>query len=138
VGPITAPNTVFINAAGKGMEASCRGAIELMLESGYPAPKIIAGLPFYSSNGQSWIQAQAGWETWPVHDDYMEAAQPNGPWWTTPAALERKIDALVNPATTVLTGPSGPVVIGGIGFWEWGHEDPAAPALTRAIKAKLP
>jgi GH18 family chitinase len=136
--PMTNPGRMFQMPNGQSIERSCRGAMNYMIASGYPAGKIIVGMPFYGSSGASWSSVRDQWAAnhWPVDPNQMQA-QVGGTWWTSPEALALKIDATVDPVKTVLTGPGGKVVAGGVGFWEWGHESPAHPDLSAAIKNKL-
>ena len=73
---------------------------------------------------------------WPVHPDYLEV-QMGGAWWTTPESIDAKMSAVLDPQATVLTGPGGPATLAGIGWWEWGHEDPAAADLSNAVRQWL-
>jgi GH18 family chitinase len=136
--PMTAPGKMYSLPGGQSIERSCRGAMNFMIASGYPSQKIIVGMPFYGSNGASWSSVRDQWAAspWPVDPNTMQA-QAAGAFWTSPEALAMKIDATLDPVKTVLTGPSGKVVAGGVGFWEWGHEAPAHPDLSAAIKKKL-
>jgi GH18 family chitinase len=136
--PMTNPGKTFMLPSGQSIERSCRGAMNFMIAGGYPASKIIVGMPFYGSGGGSWFSVRDQWAAahWPVDPNQMQA-QASGGWWTTPEALALKIDAVLDPMKTVLTGPNGKATVGGVGFWEWGHESPAHPDLSAAIKAKV-
>ncbi len=138
-GPITNPGSSLMIHGGDSIEASCRGAIGYIVGHGFPASKLIVGMPFYSSGGQPWSSVGSGYQSSSppaVHPDYLEA-QINGAWWTTPEAVAQKIDAVLDPIKTKLTGPSGAITVGGVGFWEWGHENPSSPQLSAVIKQKL-
>lgn len=135
LGPMTNPNGGPYSAFGGVTlsEHSCRGALDYVLAQGYPAEKLVVGFGFYSSGGQAWMNAPAGANDVAPDPDYMEAFV-SGAWWMTPAAFALKIDAVMNPAKSVL---SGGVTVGGIGWWMWGHEDPASPDLSQTAKAKM-
>lgn len=140
LGPMTNPGSTFYSASGASFEASVRGALEYALGEGFPADQIVMGMPFYSSTGQSWSQAtSAQWAAgspWTLHPDYLEV-QMGGAWWSPPEAISAKMDAVLDPTLTVLTGPTGPTTIAGVGWWEWGHEDPNAQDLSNAVRAWL-
>jgi len=132
-GPMTNPGQTLNVAGGGSIEASCRGAINYAINAGYPASKIVMGMPFYSTSWTLWMDAPSAVLSVTPHASYMEAYY-NSQYWTTPAAINRKMDAVLSPASSVLTGGA---TLGGVGFWEWGHENPASPALSAAIKARI-
>ncbi|MDF1664351.1 MAG: glycosyl hydrolase family 18 protein [Planctomycetota bacterium] len=136
LGPMKAANNAqFTSHSGDQFEAAVRGAVNFVLSKGFPANQLIVGIPFYSSGNQSWSAAQsAAWSAgapWTVDPDYMEVNMGTGGWWTTPESVTAKMDALLHPQKTILNNQA---VLGGIGWWEWGHEDPSNPDLTNAVK----
>jgi len=132
-GPITNPGEIQWTLGGHQIEASVRGALLFMSNGGYPLEKIVVGLPFYTSNYRSWYEVRDDWATnagdWTVHADYLEVER-SGDWWTCPEAIDRKMSALLEPGSSVLGGAT----VGGVGFWEFGHEDPAEPDLSETIR----
>ena len=136
-GPIRKPGSVqFLGLSGGSIEAAGKGAIDYITARGYPANKIIVGLPFYSSDNRSWFNGAAMWATNRI--GFLNAADADaretlidGAWWTTPDNVKQKMTALLDERETVLAGG---VVARGIGFWEFGHEDLDNPQLTTAIK----
>ena len=63
-GPIRKPGSVqFLGLSGGSIEAAGKGAIDYVIARGYPANKIIVGLPFYSSDNRSWFNGAAMWAT---------------------------------------------------------------------------
>ena len=76
--------------------------------------------------------APSGIDAIAPHPDYMEV-NSNG-YWTTPTAMGMKIDAVLDPSSSVLTNSA---VVAGIGWWQWGYEEPSEPALSAAIKQTL-
>ena len=131
-GPIKNPGVTLTMFGGDTIEASCRGALNYILAAGYPAHKLIAGLPFYANGGAPWHSAPVGIDAITPHPDYMEVNSDG--YWTTPTAMGMKIDAVLDPASSVLTGSA---VLAGVGWWQWGHEAVSDPALSQAIKLKL-
>ena len=135
-GPIRKPGSVqFLGLGGGSIEAAGKGAIDYIIAEGYPANKIIAGLPFYSSDNRSWFNGAPMWMTNRI--GFLNAADPNyleteidGAWWTTPDNMKQKMGALLDGRATVLNNAA---TLRGIGFWELGHEDLAQPQLTDAI-----
>jgi hypothetical protein len=131
-GPMTSTQKLTA-MGGHVIEESCRGAIQYMIGSGYPASKIIVGHIFASSGNVQWNRASAT-----VHADAAPDAASmevllGGAWWDTPNALKMKMAAVLDPAKSVL---SAKATVAGVGFWEWGYEDPASPDLSRAIKTE--
>ncbi len=131
-GPMTNPGIDFTIFDGNVIEASCRGALDYIVDHGYPANQIIVGLPYFANGGAPWYTAPAGIDSIAPHTDYMEVDYAG--YWTTPTAMEMKIDAVLDPQLSVLTGSA---VVAGVGWWQWGQEDPNNPVLTQAIKQKL-
>lgn len=133
LGPITNPGQTLRLDGGDVIEASCRGAIDYIVGHGFPAKQLVVGLPFYSSAGTAWYQVRAQWSAgapWPVDPNYMES-QIGGAWWTPPEALRMKVTAVLDPTKSVL---SNHAVAGGVGFWQWGHESPSNPDLSKTLK----
>lgn len=142
IGPITNPGTTFVASSGPSFERSVRGAVNHVLGQGFPASKLVIGIPFYSDNGTTWSGGgRADWlaltpaQRQNVHADFREVLI-NGKYWTTPEAIPQKLDALLKTSTSVLrdTG-NNPVAAAGVGWWEWGAENPSHGELTAAVKA---
>lgn len=139
-GPMTNPGVAQWTIAGDQMpEASVRGGIQYVLNKGVPASKIICGLPFYGALNTSWSTVRDTWAANP--SGYLAAIDPvsmevqiNGEWFTSPDAMKRKLDALLKPSTSVLTGQA---IIRGIGTWEMGHEHRSHPDLSTAFAQLL-
>jgi GH18 family chitinase len=131
-GPMTNPGVVQWTAQNHTIEASVRGALDFALGRGYPASKLVMGLPFYGSNNVSWSTVRNQWAaqaSMTPHPQWMEV-QLAGAWFTTPEAMRMKLAAVLNPQASVLAGGA---TLAGVGFWEFGHESPAQPDLSRAI-----
>jgi hypothetical protein len=133
-GPITKPGSVQWLGLGGTIEASGRGAVDYAVANGYPRGRIILGMPFYGSDVVSWFNAAPAWEA--DRAGFLAAMDPdarevliNGGWHTSPDCVKRKMDALLDPRTSVFGG----AVVRGVGFWEFGHEDTDNPQLTAAI-----
>ncbi len=137
-GPIRKPGSVqFLGLSGGSIEAAGKGAIDYMIAHGYPAEKILVGLPFYSSDNRSWFSGAGLWATNRL--GFLNATDPDyrevlidGAWWTTPDNLKQKLNVLLDERETVLAGGA---IARGLGFWEIGHEDLDNPQLTDAIVA---
>jgi hypothetical protein len=137
-GPIRKPGSVqFLGLSGGSIEAAAKGAVDYIIAHGYPETKIVVGLPFYSSDNRSWFVGSDNWITNRL--GYLNSTDPDArevnfdaAWWTTPDNVKQKMNALLDPRKTVLSGGR---TVRGIGFWELGHEDLANPELTDAIKA---
>jgi len=134
-GPITKPGSVQWLGLGGTIEASGRGAVDYAVSNGYPRGRIILGMPFYGSDVVSWFNAAPAWEA--DRAGFLAAMDPdarevliNGGWHTSPDCVKRKMDALLDPRTSVF---SGGAVVRGVGFWEFGHEDTDNPQLSGAI-----
>ncbi len=135
-GPIRKPGSVqFLGLSGGSIEAAGKGALDYIIAEGYPANKVIAGLPFYSSDNRSWFDGAPMWMTNRI--GFLNAADPDyleteidGAWWTTPDNIKQKMNALLDERTTVLENKE---ILRGIGFWELGHEDLAQPQVSDAI-----
>jgi hypothetical protein len=136
-GPVANPGTAqWLSGGREKTEASARGAIDYILARGFPAGKLLFGLPFYSSANDSWPVLGGIWSSnraW--FSNAIDAATLEVPyagrWWTTPDSLQRKLSAVLDPRHSQLTNRT---VLRGAGFWEFGHQDPARPELTTAIK----
>lgn len=135
-GPMTNPGVPQWTIAGDQMpEASVRGGIQYVLNKGFPAAKIICGLPFYGAGNTSWSTVR---DTWAGNQaGYLVAIDPNslevlinGEWFTSPDAMKKKMDALLKPNSSVLTNQA---IIRGIGTWEIGHEHRSHPDLSVAF-----
>ena len=138
-GPIRKPGSVqFLGLSGGSIEAAAKGAVDYVVAHGYPESKIVVGLPFYSSGNRSWFNGSPLWSTNRL--GYLNSTDPDArevtfdglEWWTSPDNVKQKMDALLDPRKTVLSGGR---TVRGVGFWEIGHEDLAKPELTDAIKA---
>jgi hypothetical protein len=137
-GPIRKPGSVqFLGLNGGTIEASAKGAIDYVIARGYPESKIVVGLPFYSSDNRSWFTGSPIWSTNRL--GFLNSTDPDarevnfdGAWWTSPDNVKQKMNALLDPRTTVLAGGR---TVRGVGFWEIGHENLAKPELTDAIKS---
>jgi len=146
VGPIKNPGQTWTASSGPSFEYSVRGAANWVLSQGFPASKLVIGLPFYNdingswSNGTSrsdWLAMTAAQRQAAINPDFMEA-NINGHYVTTPECIALKMYALLDINNTVLRDASNnPVVAGGTGWWEWGHENPNHGELTAAVKAWL-
>jgi len=131
-GPMTNPGVAQWTAQNHKIEASVRGALNYALGGGYPAEKLLVALPFYGSNNLSWLQVRDAWAAqapMTPHPQWLEV-QLNGGWFTSPECIRAKMDAVLSSQKSVLAGSA---VLGGIGFWEFGHEAPAHPDLSQAI-----
>lgn len=129
-GPMRNPGQIQNVFNGDTIEASCSGALDYIVAHGYAAQQIIVALPFYANGGAPWYTAPPNADDTTPDPDYMEAYVGGG-WWTTPTAMGMKVDAVLDPASSVLAGSA---TVAGIGYWEWGYEDPADPVLSQAIK----
>ncbi len=136
-GPMTSSDQYTTNA-GFDIEASCRGAMEYMMNAGYPAAKIVFGMPFYPWGRQRrdyWAQNR---EELKLHPEYLEVPiERNGriSWVNTPEALQAKMTATLDPEQTVLTGPNGKATVAGVGFWSYRSDQLPEQDLTRALKS---
>ncbi len=139
-GPMTKPGVPQWTTAGDQLpEASVRGGLEYAMNQGFPAAKIICGLPFYGSANVSWSTVR---DTWAANQaSYLAAIDPssmevqiNGEWFTSPDSMKKKMDAVLKPATSVLTSQA---IIRGIGCWEIGHEYRLNPDLSTAFATWL-
>ncbi len=135
-GPMTNPGTTQYTTIDDQLpEASVRGGIQYAVNKGFPAAKIICGLPFYGAANTSWSAVRNVWAGNPagyfaaIHANSMEVLI-NGEWFTTPESMKRKMDALLKPASSVLTNQA---IVRGIGTWEIGHEHRSNPDLSTAF-----
>lgn len=139
-GPMSNPGVPQWTIAGDQMpEASVKGGIQYVLNKGFPAAKVICGLPFYGALNTSWSTVRQTWAANPA--GYLAAIEPNsmevlinGEWFTSPDCIKKKMDALLKPSTSVLANNA---VIRGIGTWEMGHEHRSQPDLSMAFAAWL-
>lgn len=135
-GPMTKPGSVqWTNANDTLPEASVKGGLQYVMGKGFPASKIICGLPFYGSANRSWSSVR---DTWAANRaGYLAAIDANsmevqigGEWFTTPDCMARKMDAVLKPGTSVLPGNA---TVRGVGTWEIGHEHRTHPDLSMAF-----
>jgi GH18 family chitinase len=136
-GPLTNPQAVqWLSGGSEKVEAASRGALHYLMARGFPPEKIVFGLPFYSSANDSWPVLREMWATNRAGFSHLiDAASGEVPfagrWWTTPECVQRKMSSVLDTNSSVLTNR---VVLRGVGFWEFGHQDTAKPDLTGAIK----
>ena len=136
-GPLANPGvTQWLSGGFETIEASTRGALHYILAHGFPAERLIFGLPFYSSANDSWPVLRETWATnrsW--FSNAINAASGEvlfaGRWWTTPESVQRKMSSVLDTNSSVLRNRA---VLRGVGFWEFGHQDVMKPDLTGAIK----
>jgi GH18 family chitinase len=133
-GPMKNPGVNFTALGGASFEASCRGAMNYMIEQGYPADQIVVGLPFYANGHAHYADAPLSVKSATPDPDSMEAPGGPGEWWPNAASMNMKVDAVMDSSKSVLTGGA---TAAGVGWWEWGYEDPASPDLSRAIAERL-
>lgn len=135
-GPMRKPGAIQWTQAGDSMaEASVKGGLDYVIGKGFPANKILCGLPFYGSNNTSWSAVR---NTWAANETAYTAAidanslevQIGSEWFTTPQGIKRKMDALLKPASSVLANSA---VLRGVGCWEIGHEHATHPDLSTAF-----
>lgn len=113
--------TSYTSNGGSTFNASVKGALNFILGRGYPASKLLIGIPFYSSSpSRSWFEVRGRWSTgsFPIHPLYRESLI-DGTWWTVPLGIEGKLDATLEPGLSVLTNQT---TLGGLAIWELGHE----------------
>jgi len=136
-GPWANPGVAqWLSGGRERTEASARGALHYILSRGFPAEKLIYGLPFYSSANDSWPVLR---DIWSKNRPFFSNAIDNaalevpfaGRWWTTPESVQRKLTAVLDPAQSQLPNRQ---VLRGAGFWEFGHQETARPDLTASIK----
>ncbi len=136
-GPLANPGaTQWLSGGFEKIEASTRGALHYITARGFPAERLIFGLPFYSSANDSWPALRETWATnrvWFSNAIHAAAGEVPfaGRWWTTPECVQRKMSSVLDTNASVLANRA---VVRGIGFWEFGHQDVAKPDLTGAIK----
>ncbi|MCW1921346.1 glycosyl hydrolase family 18 protein [Luteolibacter arcticus] len=133
-GPMRKPGSVQWTLANDTLpEASVKGGIDYAIGKGFPASKIVCGLPFYGSNNRSWSAVRDTWAANPAafipNADSLEV-EIGGEWFTPPDAMKRKMDALLSPSDSVLANSA---VIRGVGCWEIGHEHASHPDLSTAF-----
>jgi chitinase len=99
-------------------ESSAKGSLDYMIEQGYPAEKIVMGLAFFDSRHRPWREIKREKQT-----------------ELTPPVIVQTIEAVLDPKKSVLAGRK---TLGGVGFWEWGYEDPeTANDLSQTIKSEM-
>ena len=135
-GPMTNPGSIQYTSAGDQLpEASVRGGIQYVLNQGFPAAKIICGLPFYGSQDTSWSAVRNTWAAdqagylAAIIATYMEV-EINSEYFTSPDCIKKKMEAVLKPSATVLNNQ---VILRGIGCWEIGHEYRLNPDLSTAF-----
>jgi len=135
-GPLRKPGSTQWTLANDQLpEASVKGGVDYVLGKGFPASKVIVGLPFYGSNNHSWSSVR---DTWAANQaSYTAAIDPvslevqiNGEWFTPPDAMKRKMDGLLSSTGTVLANAA---TVRGVGCWEIGHEHASHPDLSNAF-----
>ncbi|MEM8953740.1 MAG: glycosyl hydrolase family 18 protein [Verrucomicrobiota bacterium] len=137
-GPIKQPNSgpQWTTANDTLYEKSVRGGIQYVIDKGFPANKIICGLPFYGSNNVSWSSVRNTWAAdkatfdAAIDPDAMEV-KINNAWFTSPKAMKMKMDALLKTSSSVLNDNP---TIRGVGTWEIGHEHRSNPDLSTAFE----
>ncbi len=148
-GPMSNPGGIQYTSAGGNdqlPEASVRGGIQYALNQGFPAAKIICGLPFYGrhhsiyDSALLWSQVRDTWAANVAYYDSQTDANSmevfiNTDWMTTPACMTRKMDAVLKPANSVLL--TAHATIRGTGCWQIGHEDVSHPDLSSAFASWL-
>jgi hypothetical protein len=134
LGPMQNPGVFMKAMGGATFEASCKGAIDYIVSQGYPAEKIVLGIGFYATGGAPYSQAPSSVKA-ATPDSLALEVLDNGTWWPNAAGVKAKMDAVLSPSKTVLMGGK---TAGGVGFWEWGFEDPSSPDLSQAMKQQLP
>ncbi len=137
-GPIKAPGSgaQWTTATDTMFEQSVRGGLQYVIDKGFPANKIICGLPFYGSANTSWATIR---NTWAADQATYDAAidanamevKIGSEWFTSPKAMKMKMDALLTPAGSVLNSSA---VLRGVGTWEIGHEHRTHPDLATAFE----
>jgi len=105
-----------------------------MLAGGYPPAQIVVGLPLHANGGAHYSTIPDNLKSATPQAVYMEVSDGNGGWWPTASSTIMKVDAVLDPARSVLTGQA---TLGGVGYWEWGSENPAEPDLSQAIKTRV-
>lgn len=128
-GPMKNPGVTQNALGGASFEASVRGAVDYIIGTGYPESKIVVGLPFYTNGGTSYFSASESIKSATPDPNYMEVSSAG--YWPNAAGITMKTEAVTKASESVLIGGA---VVAGVGFWEWGHEDPDSPDLSKAIK----
>lgn len=135
-GPLRKPGSTQWTLANDQLpEASVKGGVDYVLGKGFPASKVIVGLPFYGSNNRSWSAVR---DQWAANQAAFTAAidpvslevQIGGEWFTPPDAMKRKMDGLLSTSGSVLANGA---TVRGVGCWEIGHEHASHPDLSTAF-----
>ncbi|MCH2110110.1 MAG: glycoside hydrolase family 18 protein, partial [Polyangiaceae bacterium] len=127
-GPVTKPGAPYnINGGGQLKEASCRGGIDYMIGQGFPAEKVVVGLPFSSVGGSLYRNAPSAVLNGIPEGNSLEV-NIGTDWWTNSAAITMKTNAFLDPTQSVLCSLpdgdcSGGAVAAGVGFWHFGQEN---------------
>lgn len=134
-GPMTKPGSSQNLDGGGTIEASCRGALDFILGQGFPANRMIVGLPFAANGGAPYRTASDAVKNGTPNADSMEVSDGAGGWWPNAASMTMKVNAVVDPAQSVLANGA---TVAGVGFWEWGEENATSGAdLSTAIRTRL-
>ena len=134
-GPMTKPGTSFNMQGGQAIEGSCRGALDYVLGAGFPANRMIVGLPFAANGGAPYRNASAAVKSGTPDPNSMEVSDGAGGWWPNVAGTTMKVNAVLDPAQSVLANGA---TVAGVGFWEWGEENATSGAdLSTAIRTRL-
>ena len=123
-GPFRAPGTQQWLYYNEGpVERSVWGALNYLDSRGYNFGKITGGVPFYTSDRQTWndVRDDADWAAIALHSDYLEKQDPVFDYWANDTeAIDAKIDEYKN------------LGLRGVMVWEVGDEggqngDPGKP-----------
>jgi GH18 family chitinase len=134
-GPMTKPGSSFTMQGGADIEASCRGALNYILSQGYPASQLVVGLPFAANGGAPYSGASAAVKSGTPDAASMEVSDGGGGWWPNAASMTMKVNAVLDPSASVL---SGAATVAGVGFWQWGEENANSGAdLSTAIRSRV-
>ncbi|MGE4169665.1 MAG: glycosyl hydrolase family 18 protein [Candidatus Margulisiibacteriota bacterium] len=132
-GPLNNPPQQWIAPYTEHIDASVSGALNYILSKGFPESKLIMGIPFYGSDNSSWSSIRSTYIAQKSQlsvDPFYAEVLINNVWWNTPEAITVKMNKVLLPASSVLAGGK---VIRGVGWWEFGHEDPDFADLSSAV-----